>query len=227
MKIVLTWPESDLSCALAKRELAKRLTDANHQILAPKTDEYSELANLAKDAEILYGQDVPRDIVALAAPLKMLQIVHAGVSESDIDFGLLKKRGVVLGNVAGSNAVAVAEMAMALLLALSKRLVITHNAVTHRRWVSYDVENVLLHGKTLGIVGLGRIGSEIATRCKAFGMKVIGVKKHSTPSHKPELVDFQGSPKDLSKVLSDADFVVLSVPSTPETRGMIGKKNSN
>jgi glyoxylate reductase len=126
----------------------------------------------------------------------------------------------------GLNAVAVAEHAMSLMLSLAK------NVVKHDRelrgahgWYTQRVPSISLRGKTLGIVGLGSIGIEICKRAKAFGMKVIAVKRNPSEELKIKLgIDFLGSQADLHRILRQSDFVVLSVVLTPETRRTIGEK---
>jgi phosphoglycerate dehydrogenase-like enzyme len=225
LKIVLTWPEDDPDCLLAKIELRRRLGESNHHIIAPKTSKLAELMELVRDADILAGQDMPREVVDEAKKARLIQVVHTGVSELGLDFDSLKKRGIVLGNVTGNIAISVAEDAIALTLALAKRLVRLHNAATSGRWTSYFAEgemSTLLLGRTLGIVGLGRIGLEIASRAKAFGMTILAIKKPKTP--KADVVDFQGLPADLDKLLSESDFLILCSPVTRETIGLIGER---
>ena len=223
MKILLTWREDEPDYTLAKSELTERLGQ-KHKISAPKTGKLTELIELSRDADIILGQDTPRDVIRSANQLKLLQVVHAGVSELGLDFGDLKERGIILGNVSGSNTVAVAEMAMALILALAKRIVPVHNTMAQGKWFPFEIENSMLEDSTLGIIGLGKIGSEVAARAKPFGMRVIGIKRHKTPSRRPESVDFQGLPEDLDRILRESDFVVITVPATRETRGLIGER---
>lgn len=152
----------------------------------------------------------------------MISWLHAGCDQ--LDYELLERRKIVLTKVAGSNAPAVAEQAMAFLLALARRIPQNHALVASGGWrsllepatMSMEVED-----RTLAIVGLGSIGEQVALRAKAFGMKVIGTK--CDVSHYRGQADEAYAAGDLLSVLAKADFVVLAVPLTATTTGMIGE----
>ena len=87
------------------------------------------------------------------------------------------------------------------------------------------IPSTLLNQKTLGIVGLGNVGTEVAKRAQGFGMRIIAIKRHPSEELRLKLgIDFLGGPTDLFRILIESDFVVLGVPLTPETRKMIGEK---
>jgi phosphoglycerate dehydrogenase-like enzyme len=127
-------------------------------------------------------------------------------------------RGVVVTRSAATHNIPMAEFVMAYILLVSKRFPDLLRAQAARRWSPPDPDD--LTGKTLGIVGTGAIGTEVARRCAGFGMRVIGTKR--TPVPLPHF-DRVLAPGGLPVVLAESDFVLLAAPLTTETRGMIGE----
>ncbi|MHA1616936.1 MAG: 2-hydroxyacid dehydrogenase [Candidatus Njordarchaeales archaeon] len=163
------------------------------------------------------GRDLSRDLIESATSLEMIQTLSAGVD--NVPFQIIPENIIVCSN-AGGNAQAVAEHALALLFAAVKRVVYHTEKMRKGIWERRKY-GILLRGKKLGIIGLGHIGAEIAKMAKALGMKVYGINR----SGKTDVpVDFIGTPKDLHKVLSEADIIVISLPLTKYTRGLIGAK---
>lgn len=227
MKIVFTNPESFKLYDEPVPRFVERLGKAvkiNCEIVYPKTSSEEELIDLAKDADIIVrgmGSSVPQKVLDAAYKVKLIQTTGAGVEK--MPFVYLKKRGIYLSNTSGANAVAVAEHAFALILVIAKKVITRHLKLKQGIWDR--IRSTQLLGKTLGIVGLGDIGIELAKRARAFGMFVIAIKRHPSPDLAKELcLKFLGGPKDLYKLLKKSDFLVLSVPSTPETDGLIGEK---
>jgi D-3-phosphoglycerate dehydrogenase len=181
------------------------------------TDE--ELIELAGDVEVILATRLS-PVVALAAPrLRLLQKTGAGVD--DLPFDVLGE-GVWVANTSGSNPVPLAEGAVALVLALAKRIVQRHRGFRDGR---DGVRGVGLKGKKAGILGLGSIGVEVARRLKAFEMDLLAVKRHPDRGVEEELgLQFLGGPGYLDRLLEESDFLVITVPLTPETRGMIGER---
>jgi D-3-phosphoglycerate dehydrogenase len=158
----------------------------------------------------------------LSAPkLRLIQALGTGVDKIDIDAAT--ERGVTVCNAVGENAVAVSEHAIALMLALAKNLHKYQRSLASGRWAREM--SVMLNGKTLGIIGLGSIGTEVAKRVRPFGMKVLALKRHPDQGLSEKLgLAFLGGPDSLDYVLGESDFVLLSAVLTEETRGMIGEK---
>jgi len=154
----------------------------------------------------------------MLARLPRLRWIHTSGAGAD---GLLipevLARGLVLTNSSGQNAVPVAETAVALMLALAKRLPGHVQDQHERRWQRR--QKLELCGMTVLIVGLGRIGTEVARRCAAFGMRVIGVRTRG--GVEPGVERIVG-PDGLTEALREADWVVLTAALTARTRGMIG-----
>jgi phosphoglycerate dehydrogenase-like enzyme len=156
-----------------------------------------------------------------AARLRFVQSVSAGTDQ--FDKAAFAARGVRLASAAGVNARAVAEHAMAMLLALKRHIVTGRDNQARRHWrgmiSDLAAREAEIGEKTMVLVGTGRIGSAIARRAKAFDMRVIGVRRDPAQGRgeADEIVSF----KELSQVLPQADVVVLACPLTPETEGLI------
>jgi phosphoglycerate dehydrogenase-like enzyme len=156
-----------------------------------------------------------------APNLRFIQCVGSGTDQFSYD--KLRARGIRLANARGLNERAVSEHAMAVILALARHLHFARDLQAKSEWRGMlsdrNEREDELGGKTLVIVGLGRIGTRLAQLARAFDLRVIGVKRH--PQQQPDL-DAVITPDRLSEVLPQADFVVLTCPLTPETEGMIG-----
>ena len=174
-----------------------------------------------KGADAVISGPLFTEEVNLAENLKMIQVPYAGVDEFDLN-DIITDRGIMLANVHG-NALSVAEHAFALLLALAKGIVRNDRDLRKGYWHGWMSRepNLELEGKAVCIVGLGSIGKNVARIAKAFGMKVIGVKK---TVEQVENVDKVYQSGELLNAIKDADFVVIAVPTTNETRGFINKE---
>jgi phosphoglycerate dehydrogenase-like enzyme len=151
-----------------------------------------------------------------AAP-RLKLIVQFGAGLDGVDREAAAARGIPVRNVAGANAQAVAELAVFLMLALARRL--PDHARSFASRLVGDPPGSELQGKTLGIVGLGATGRALARIARGFGMTVIAVRRQAGPDAD---ADWVGTPAELDALLARSDFVSLHVPSTPETRGLIG-----
>ena len=226
-KLALAWPVSDDELSKLRGYLT-----SDCEILSPKSHDKKDLIEVAKDADALMGGYVPSEMIANAPRLKMVQTLHSGVTHGSLEgtdlgfsFNTLRSRGIMLCNIAGGNAVAVAEHAFALMIALAKRILPSHRALAEGSWDPHTHETLgcELAGKTVGILGMGAIGMELAKRSKAFDMRVIGTKRTPTPELAEKLeLDFLGSPDDMNKILKESDFVQVCVPWLPTTDKMIG-----
>jgi D-3-phosphoglycerate dehydrogenase len=156
-----------------------------------------------------------REYIDQSPRLKM--IIRGGVGLDNVDCEYAKEKGIIVHNTPQASSVAVAELAFALMLAAPNRLIEGHNSMREGKWIKKELKRTELMGKTLGLIGIGLIGSEVAKRAKAFGMKVIAYDKYVESCAVAELV---GS---LAELLSQADYISLHTPLTDETRGMINK----
>jgi phosphoglycerate dehydrogenase-like enzyme len=189
------------------------------RLVLPTTWTTDELVALADEADVIVCVRLDAAVARAARTLKLVQKTGAGVDA--IPFDALGE-GVVVANTSGSNAVRVAEGAVALVLALAKHLVRRHTRFPHMD--DADRRGVELRGKTAGILGLGHIGVEVARRLAAFDMRLLALKRHpADPAPAPLDLAFLGGPADLDHLLRASDFVIVTVPLTPETRGLIGE----
>jgi D-3-phosphoglycerate dehydrogenase len=151
-----------------------------------------------------------------AAP-KLRWVGRAGAGLDNVDVAAAKERNVEVMNVPGGNSIAVAELVMGLLLALFRRLPEADASMRRGEWLKSKLMGRELRGKTIGIVGMGKIGREVARRAAAFDMKPIGYD----PLVPAEAIRAGGAePATLEALLASADVVTLHVPSTPETKKM-------
>ncbi|HQT95190.1 MAG: hydroxyacid dehydrogenase [Acidobacteria bacterium 37-71-11] len=153
------------------------------------------------------------DWIAGAPKLKL--IIRGGVGLDNVDLKAAKERGVEVRNTPAASAVAVAELTFCLMLAVPNKLVEAHNALKEGKFLKKEIKRTELFGKTLGLVGLGRIASEVAKRAAAFGMRVLTYDPFVKRSDVAIMVP------TLKELLGQADYISMHVPLTDETRGMI------
>jgi len=145
-------------------------------------------------------------------------IGRAGTGVDNVDVAAATRRGIIVANAPGSNMVAAAEHAFGLLLAIARNIPQAHAALTEGRWERKRFGGVELADKVLGVVGFGRIGQLVATRARAFEMRVVVFDPFVSAERCREL---QVSSASLENLLLQADFVTLHAPLTPETRHLI------
>jgi phosphoglycerate dehydrogenase-like enzyme len=164
-------------------------------------------------AEVLLAFDLPLGLGALAPALRWVQAIGAGV---DHVRGAELGDGVVVTTAAGVAAAPIAEFVMGRLLAVWKRFDELAELQRNHEWRSTYGRS--LAGTTMGLVGLGAIGSEVAVRARAFGMRVLALRRH--PSSGSSAADEEYGTEDLEQMLSRCDAVVVCAPATPETRDL-------
>jgi len=157
-----------------------------------------------------------REFIDEAANLKL--IIRGGVGLDNVDREYAQERGIEVRNTPRASGVAVAEMAFALMLAVASRVTEAHNSMAAGRWDKKRLKRTELSGKTLCLVGMGHIASEVAKRAQAFGMKVVAYRRTGKPSEFAEVMP------SLARAVADADYVSLHTPLTDLTRGMIDAK---
>jgi len=177
------------------------------------------IRNNAPDVLIVRGTKVTEPMLG-AGPVKL--VVRAGAGYNTIDVAAASKRGIYVSNCPGKNSIAVAELAFALILALDRRVV--DNVITMRRgeWNKKEFSKARgLFGRTLGLIGVGKIGQEMIPRARAFGMPVVAWSRSLTPDRAAALgVEFKASPNE---VAGAADVVSVHLALSAETRNLIGK----
>jgi D-3-phosphoglycerate dehydrogenase len=160
------------------------------------------------------------DADALAAGSELVVVGRAGIGVDNVDVAAATRRGVMVVNAPQSNILSAAEHAMALLLAQARNLPQAHAALVAGKWERSRWEGVELHGKTLGIVGLGRVGALVAQRAHSFGMRLSAYDPYVSTDRARQMGVTMTSLEDL---MAEADFVTVHLPKTPETLGLIGK----
>lgn len=160
-----------------------------------------------------------KDLIDAAANLKV--IGRAGVGLDNVDLEAATKRGIIAMNTPAGNTISTAEHTMSLILALSRNIPEASQSTKAGEWKRSKFMGVELYGKTLGIIGLGRIGTEVAKRAIAFGMNVIAYDPFlSIDVAKKAGVDIV----DLKKLLCEADYITIHTPISDETKAMISDK---
>jgi phosphoglycerate dehydrogenase-like enzyme len=178
-----------------------------------------ELDALLAWADVIFGLFAPANTIARAPKLKWIQVISAGVDRW-IDTDVWQSRVIITG-VSGIHATPIGEFVMALMLMFAKNAPLSFKMMKTRQWRRYPTHT--LRGKTVGIVGLGHIGREIARLSKAFGMTTIATRRSTRQPGKAKNVDLLLPRASMNQMLSRSDYVVLSVPLTPETRHIIGE----
>jgi D-3-phosphoglycerate dehydrogenase len=152
---------------------------------------------------------------------KLRVIGRAGVGVDNIDAEAATRRGIVVMNTPGANAVAVAELTIGLMLALARKLPAANSTMHAGKWEKKSLQGAELRGKTLGILGLGRIGLEVAKRAKGFGLEIIG----SDPFVSAAVARENGIKLvTLEELIAGSDYLTLHVGLTPQTTGVINAK---
>jgi D-3-phosphoglycerate dehydrogenase len=174
-----------------------------------------------KQAHALIARDdiqVDKALLDAAPQLQVIGRVGAGLSGIDVEAAT--SRGIVVMNTPGTNAIAAGEHTIALMLALSRRLVNAHDSLVQGYWLLDRKRQVgtQLYGKTLGLIGLGRVGSIVAQRCLSFGMTVLAYDPYISED---QLDDARVVLVGLKELLQRSDFISLHVPATGETTRMI------
>jgi phosphoglycerate dehydrogenase-like enzyme len=184
----------------------------------------AEADRLLPETDIVLGWAVRRDNFASAARLRWIQLTAAGVGSQL--FPELVESPVMLTNARGLHAVSMAEHALGVMLAFARKLHLARDLQARRAWG--QEEQWLkpppfgqLSGGTLGIVGLGAVGTALAERARALGMTVLAVRRH--PAADPSPAHAQWGLDRLGELLERADWLVLAAPLTPASRGMIGR----
>jgi phosphoglycerate dehydrogenase-like enzyme len=180
----------------------------------------SELDVLLAEAEIIYGFRFPKNMIARAPRLKWVQVMSAGVDRFLDDE--LRQSSVIMANVSGIHATPISELVLELMLMFVKQAPLCFQLKKEKQWQRFMP--AVLRSKTVGILGLGNIGREVARLSKAFGMRVIATRRSASRVARARYVDILLTREQLPRLLSESDFVVLSLPFTSETNKLIGEK---
>ena len=184
-------------------------------------DSTSDLETIVSEADALVvrsGTVVDAALIERAARLKV--IGRAGVGVDNVDVAAATRRGIVVANAPESTVVSAAEHTIALLLALARKVPQAHQAMRAGHWERNRFAGIELAGKTLGVVGLGRIGRQVARRALGLGMRVVAFDPYVSPDRYREL-GVERAPS-LDDLYGEADVVTLHLPLTEETAGLVG-----
>ncbi len=214
MKILVCDPISPKGIALLQQRpefevvvLPKRLTEA-------------ELLPIVADAVamVVRSETKVSKKVLEAAP-KLRVVGRAGVGVDNVDVEAATQRGVVVMNTPAGNTITTAELTFTMLLSLARKVPQAHGTMVAGKWDRKQFQGVELSGKTLGVLGMGRIGTEVAKRAIAFGMRVVGYDPFLTEARAKALGIELAT--ELDMVYREADFITVHMPVTEQTKGML------
>ena len=181
------------------------------------------IENLKEVADVTVDTSItPEDLVKTIKADNLKIIARAGVGVDNIDLDAATEKGIMVVNSPESTSITVAEHTMGLLLSMARKLSIADKSVKEGKWEKKRFMGVELRNKTLGVIGMGRIGSQVVNRCKAFEMDAVAYDPYL-----PEEVATQMGVEltDLETVLKKADFITIHVPLTPETKHLISEES--
>jgi D-3-phosphoglycerate dehydrogenase / 2-oxoglutarate reductase len=214
MKIVVCDPISPKGIALLQQRpefqvvvLPKRLTEA-------------ELLPIVSDAAALVVRSetkVTRKVIESAPKLRV--VGRAGVGVDNVDIEAATQHGTVVMNTPGGNTVTTAELTFTMLLSLARKVPQAHATMVAGKWDRKLFQGTELAGKTLGVLGMGRIGTEVAKRAIAFGMRVIAYDPYLTEERAKAIG--AGFADSVDQIYTSADFITVHMPVTPETKNML------
>ena len=207
--------------------IAEELSPATVEALGPDfeivecdgADRAALLPAIADVDAILVRSATQVDAEAIAAAKNLKVIARAGVGLDNVDIKAATQAGVMVVNAPTSNIVSAAELAVALLLASARNVVPASSALRNGEWKRSKYTGVEVADKTVGIVGLGRIGILVAQRLSAFGVRLVAYDPYVQPARAAQLGVRMMSLDDL---LAESDFITVHLPKTPETIGLIG-----
>lgn len=186
-------------------------TELDHESLIDKVPEFDAMI-------VRSGTKVGEDVLDAAENLKL--IVRAGVGLDNINLDYAEELGVKVENTPGAPSNAVAELATGLMLAWARNIPKADKSLKKREWKKSELLGTELREKTLGIIGTGRIGCEVAKKAKGLGMNLLGYD----PQKNEEFENIGGKYKELEYLLKESDYITLHVPLIPPTEHMLGKE---
>lgn len=197
-----------------------KVTDVSTLLYEDQRGDFTHKAEydaILKDTGVMFGFRLPKDALKRAPKLKWIQMMTAGV-ERYLDADMIKS-DVVITNASGLAAIPIAEWLMTVMLMSARQMPRYFRNQQESKWERYS--SAILRGKTVGIIGLGAIGTKTARLANSFGMKVIGCRRSQ---RRARYCDAIVPREKLPELLAESDFVIIAVPWTPETNGMIGAK---
>lgn len=214
MKVLVTDPIADAGLELVRK--------AGHSVVPAYDADHDEILSLIADASALIvrsGTQVDREVFDAANEL--IIVARAGVGVDNIDLDAATEHGVIVANAPEGNVRAAAEHTVAMAFATARSIPQAHARLKGGNWAKDEYLGAELTGKTLGIVGLGRVGQEAAKRFEALGMELVAYDPYITTERAAQL---GAELVELDDCLSRADFLTIHTPLTDETAGMIGEE---
>ena len=167
---------------------------------------------------IVRSKKLNKDLINSSTTLSA--VIRAGVGYDTIDIEHCCKKGITVSNCPGKNSIAVAELTMGLILALDRRIAENDHLIKIGKWNKASYANCIgLYGRTLGLIGTGNIGKEVAKRALSFGMKVAAFDKYSSPEGMQGIYVM----KSLEELIRQSDIISLHIPKTKETNQIINR----
>jgi D-3-phosphoglycerate dehydrogenase len=189
----------------------------------PKRLPENELIPLMADVEAMVVRSETKVTRALMEAAPLLKVVgRAGVGIDNVDVEAATQRGVVVMNTPGGNTISTAEQAFTLMMALSRKTPQAHATIVSGKWDRKSFQGTEVYGKTLVVLGMGRIGAEFAKRAQAFGMSVVAYDPYLSKNRAESLGVTLC--EDLDAAIVQADYITMHMPLTPETKHMINAK---
>jgi phosphoglycerate dehydrogenase-like enzyme len=231
LNVLVVTPSFDKSLPHADNEVLRRIRSVSPQVIVKDgsilvmaefrgdNSQKAELDAMLAETEVLFGFIPPQNITARAPNLKWFQATSAGVDRHR-NTEIWKSKVIITG-VSGIHATPIGEFVIGLMLMFAKKTPLAFKMMQTRKWERYNPGT--LRGKTVGIVGLGHIGGEVAWLAKAFGMRVIATRRSTKKAGNARNVDLLLPQNRMKEMLADSDYVVLCCPLTPETHHIIGE----
>lgn len=213
MHVLICDPISPKGIALFKQRPEFKVT-----VLEKRLSE-AELIPLVADVHAMVVRSetkVTRKVIEAAPKLRV--VGRAGVGVDNVDAEAATQRGIVVMNTPSGNTISTAELSFSMLMALARKIPQAHMSMKNGEWNRKAFSGVELYGKTLGVLGMGRIGSEVARRAIAFGMRVLAYDPYLSLSRAKAL---QVELLELDEIFASADFITVHMPMSEETKGMI------
>lgn len=213
MKIVVCDPISPKGIALLQQR-----PEFQVEVIGKKIPE-AELLPRVKDAVALVVRSetkINRAVMEAATGLRV--VGRAGVGVDNVDVESATARGVVVMNTPAGNTISTAELTFSMLMSLARKIPQAHASMKAGEWNRKSFSGTELHGKTLGVLGMGRIGGEVARRARVFGMRVLAYDPYLSQA-RAQAMDVEVA--DLDKVYAESDFITVHMPLTEETKGMV------
>lgn len=195
----------------------------DHNVTYNAALDENSLASAAADAQVIIVRSTKVNKATIDAAPSLKLIIRAGSGYDTIDTAYAKAKDIGVCNCPGTNSIAVAELAMALMLSLDRRIVANVNDLRSGKWNKTEYSKSKgIYGSTLGILGLGNIGKEVAKRALAFGMHVIACDP--TASHELMTALHVEKVEDIYTLAARADVITVHLPGTEQTKGLFNKK---